>query len=295
MLRRLIGEDIELVTRLAPGTGRVKADPSQLEQVILNLVVNARDAMPRGGRLTIETANVELDAAAPAGLAAGPYVSLAVSDTGVGMDADVRARIFEPFFTTEEPGKGTGLGLSTAYGIIQQSGGGIEVDRAVDRGARFTVYLARAFAPPEPPAAGAASSPGGSETVLLVEDEEGLRDLTREVLLGYGYAVLTARDGEEALAVADRHRGDIHLLVTDVVMPQMSGRDLATRLLARRPAARVLYMSGYTAGMIEPHGVLEGGAALLPKPFTPADLARKVRDVLERAEPPSLPGAVQLG
>jgi len=283
MLRRLIGEDIDLVTVLDPTLGRVKADPSQVEQVILNLVVNARDAMPQGGRLTIETQKVELDEAYARwhpGVRPGRYVMLAVSDTGVGMDAETQARLFEPFFTTKGPGKGTGLGLATVYGIVKQSGGNIFVYSEAGRGATFKVYLPRVDEPAEAiePGPLPGVTPRGSETVLLVEDEEGLRDLAREVLEGQGYTVLEARHPGEALLMSERHEGPIHLMLTDVVMPGMSGRALADRLVPTRPPMKVLYMSGYTDDAIVHHGVLEQGVAFVEKPFTPA---RKVREVLD--------------
>ncbi|MBI3454881.1 MAG: response regulator [Candidatus Rokubacteria bacterium] len=286
MLRRLIGEDIALVTALDPGLGRVKADLAQLEQVILNLVVNARDAMPHGGRLTLETASVEWDETAARrdhGIPPGRYVVLGVSDTGVGMNAAIKAHIFEPFFTTKGPGKGTGLGLATVYGIVNQSGGGVTVDSEPERGATFRVYLPRV----EQEAAGAKEAESrvpprrGSETVLLVEDEEGVRDLTREILESYGYAVLEAADGSAALRVSARHPGPIHLLLTDVVMPEMSGSELARRLRPLRVEMKVLYASGYADDTIVRHGVSAARAALLPKPFTPEALGFKVREVLD--------------
>jgi PAS domain S-box-containing protein len=286
MLRRLIGEDIELVTALEPAVGRVKADPGQLDQVIMNLAVNARDAMPRGGRLVLETGNVELDETAVegrVGLAPGRYVTLVVRDAGCGMDAATLARIFEPFFTTKEPGKGTGLGLATVFGIVKQSGGHIEVESAPGRGATFTIHLPRVeeaadASDPETPAA--AVKPG-SETVLLVEDEDELREMIGEMLEAAGYGVLQAGGGEEALQVAARHPGSIQLLLTDVVMPHMGGRELAERLATRHPALKVLYVSGYTDDRIGDHGVLDPGIALLHKPFTPASLTDRVREVLD--------------
>jgi CheY-like chemotaxis protein len=284
MLRRLIGEDIELVVTSLPPVGRVRVDPGQLEQVILNLVVNARDAMPRGGRLRVETMDAEMDAhyaALHPGAVPGPYVMLAVSDTGIGMDAATQARIFEPFFTTKGE-HGTGLGLATVYGIVKQAGGTVRVYSEPGRGATFKVFLPRVAGAPEPADAGAeAPPPRGTEILLLVEDEEALLHLTRETLVQLGYTVLEARHGAEALVVASEHEGPISLLLTDVIMPQLNGRELAERLVATRPGLRVLYMSGYTAGAIEQHGVLEAGIFFLPKPFTPAQLGRKVREVLD--------------
>jgi len=286
MLRRLIGEDIELVAVPDPALGRVKADPGQLEQVILNLVVNARDAMPEGGRLTLETADVELDEAYArrhAGATPGRYVMLAVSDTGVGMDAATQARLFEPFFTTKGPGKGTGLGLATVYGIVKQSGGNIWVYSEPGRGTTFKIYLPRVDEAVEAvePGQVLAEWPRGWETVLLVEDEEGVRDLAREIIQLQGYTVLEARHPGEALLVNEEHAGRIHLLVTDVVMPQMSGRELADRLASMRSETKVLYMSGYTDDAIVRHGVLDAHTPFVQKPFTPEALLRKIREVLD--------------
>jgi PAS domain S-box-containing protein len=286
MLRRLIGEDIELVTALAPDLMHVKVDPGSIEQVLVNLAVNARDAMPVGGQLTIETALIDLDAAyaeTHVTVVPGPYVMLAVSDSGQGMDADTRARIFEPFFTTKEQGKGVGLGLSTVYGIVKQSGGYIWVYSEPGHGTVFKVYLrpseAAAAAQPVEPAAEADRNRGW-ETVLLVEDEDAVRALAREVLRRQGYVVLEARHGLDALRVAERHQDPIHLMVTDVVMPHMSGRDLARRLGDVRPNMKVLFMSGYTDHAVV-HRDLTPGSAFLQKPFTPESLARKVRNVLD--------------
>jgi len=287
MLRRLIGENIELRTVLAPDLGAVRADPGQLEQVILNLAVNARDAMPQGGKLTIETANVDLDrsyAREHVSVRTGPYVMLAVTDTGIGMDETTRTHLFEPFYTTKEFGRGTGLGLATVYGIVKQSEGYIWVYSEPNHGATFKIYLPRVDAPPEAagapdPATGAGHR--GTETVLLVEDETLVRSLVQRVLGHQGYTVLEAAAGEEALAVAAAHGGEIHLLVTDVVMPGVGGRELARRLSVVRPRTRVLYLSGYSDDAVVRHGMLDPGTFFLQKPFTPAVLLRKVREVLD--------------
>ncbi len=285
MLRRLIGEHIALVTVLAPDLGRVRADPNQLEQVIVNLAVNARDAMPDGGKLTIETANVDLDetyAQTHLGSVPGPYAMLAVTDSGVGMDAGVRAHLFEPFFTTKEVGRGTGLGLATVYGIVKQSGGYISVYSEVGRGSSFKIYLPRIATPSGTPASPHRGRPArGTETVLVVEDEPAVLTLSRRALEAQGYIVLTASDAAAALRVVERHGGTIHLLVTDVVMPGKSGRELADKLAAQRPGIRVLYMSGYPGDAVVAHGSLPAGSAFLQKPFSPDSLARKVRDVLD--------------
>jgi PAS domain S-box-containing protein len=285
MLRRLIGEDVEFRTVLTPARGTVLADPGQLEQVIMNLAVNARDAMPQGGKLTVETAAADLDessAQAHIPVIAGSYMMLAVSDTGAGMDAETKARLFEPFFTTKEKGKGTGLGLATVYGIVKQSGGYIWVYSEPRHGTTFKIYLPRIEADPEPLAPKAAPvSLRGSETVLVVEDEEAVRSLIRTVLETRGYVVIAAEAGEEALRLANAHDGVIHLLVTDVVMPGMSGRDLAQHLAPVRREMKALYLSGYTDDAIVQHGVLEPGIAFLQKPFMPQELARKVREVLD--------------
>jgi PAS domain S-box-containing protein len=291
MLRRLVRADIVFRTHLAPDLSAVRADPGQIEQVIMNLAVNACDAMPGGGTLTIETANVELGAEpeqeqAPA--APGHYVMLTVSDTGMGMTATTQSHIFEPFFTTKERGKGTGLGLSTVYGIVKQSEGYVWLESEPGRGTTFKVYLPRVDAPIEATAPGPArtASVGGDETILVVEDQEPVRRLTRKVLETRGYAVLAAADGPEALRVAEHHPGTIHILVTDVVMPGMSGREVGRQLAAERPEMRVLYLSGYADDSIVHHGVLEPGLAFLQKPFTPETLARRVREVLDA--PPEL-------
>ncbi|MFB3923638.1 MAG: CHASE3 domain-containing protein [Terriglobia bacterium] len=287
MLGRVIGEDIDLVARLDPKLGRVKADPGQIEQVIMNLVVNARDAMPKGGKLTIQTGNAELDNSyvrSHSTVVPGRYVMLAISDTGVGMDAGIQARIFEPFFTTKERGKGTGLGLATVYGIVKQSGGHIWVYSEPDRGTSFKVYLP-CF--DEVPAEGAevrAQLPRGSETVLVVEDEEGVRMLIRSVLESNGYRVLEAEGAAKALELGERSNGKIHLVLTDVVMPEMGGSELAERLARLHPETKVLFMSGYTDDAIVRHGVLKSELAFLEKPFTPEALVRKVREVLDGVE-----------
>jgi PAS domain S-box-containing protein len=295
ILRRLIGEDIDLVTTLAPDLGAVKADSGQVEQVIMNLAVNARDAMPTGGRLTLETANVEMDESYIRGhplARPGRYVMLAVSDTGTGMDGETQAHIFEPFFTTKPSGQGTGLGLATVYGIVKQSGGFIWVYSEPGRGASFKAYLPRV----DEPVSRAAVTPvsraslRGSETVFLVEDVAAVRAVARQVLERQGYTVLEAPDGGAALRSAAAHVGPIHLLLTDVVMPTLSGRLLAEQLAPTRPAMRVLYMSGYTDNAIVHHGLLDRGIAYLQKPFTPDALARKVRDVLDAPEGDSIRG-----
>ncbi len=288
MLRRLIGEDIEVRTLLAEDLGAVEVDPGQIEQVLMNLVVNARDAMPRGGRLTLETANVRLDEAyrtQHSYVVPGNYVRLTVSDTGVGMDAEVRARIFEPFFTTKEVGKGTGLGLSTVYGIVKQSGGYIEVYSERGCGASFKIHFPQVAATADGAdrKAQAAAANKGSETILLAEDDEQLRELATLVLTSRGYRVFSAANIEEVDAICKRERGKIDLLVTDVVMPRVSGTEIANRVAQRRPGIRILYMSGYTADATVHHGVLEQGVAFLQKPFTPATLAAKVREVLDQA------------
>jgi PAS domain S-box-containing protein len=283
MLRRVIGEDVDLVIVARPGIARVYADPGQLEQVILNLAVNARDAMPNGGRLAIETAQLELGpehARRHPGIGSGRQIMLAVTDTGIGMDATVRERIFEPFFTTKEVGKGTGLGLSTVYGIVQQSGGSVWVYSEPGHGTTFKIYLPGVSEPTEPPAVPEAPPRGGTETVLLCEDEPDVRELAREVLEDYGYAVLEAKDGEEALERAAGHTGSIHLLLTDVIMPRMNGSELVARLARDRPL-KVLYMSGYMETSMIRGSVPD--APFLQKPFSPLALARTVRAVLDGA------------
>ena len=291
MLGRLIGEDIALLTSATPGLGQVKADRGQIEQVIMNLAVNARDAMPQGGRLILETANVDLDddyVRRHVGARPGPHVMLAVSDTGTGIPREIQGQIFEPFFTTKEQGKGTGLGLATVYGIVKQSGGYIEVDSEAGRGTTFRIYLPRLDAAPvtEDRSVRPTIGPGGTETILLVEDEEGVRELARDILRASGYTVLEARNGAEALLLCERHQGPLDMLLTDVVMPRMSGRELAERLAPLRPDLSVLYMSGYTDDAVIRHGVLRAGTAFLQKPFTPAALVQRVRETLDLAAAP---------
>ena len=287
LLRPVIGEDIELELSLQKNLGRVKADPGQLEQVVMNLVVNARDAMPRGGRITIQTCPTELgedSAAAPERLPPGRYVTLQISDTGEGMDAETLSHVFEPFFTTKLRGKGSGLGLSTVYGIVKQSGGEIEVTSQVGSGSAFRIHLPVFEAPvkeaerPRAPSRAAT----GAETILLVEDEGGVRRLAREMLRQQGYTVLEADGGPDALRLWEQHATAIDLLLTDVVMPQMSGRELAEQLKTARPDLKVLYMSGYTNDVIARHGVLDSETAFLQKPFTADSLGRKVRIVLDQ-------------
>jgi two-component system cell cycle sensor histidine kinase/response regulator CckA len=289
MLKRLIGENIDLVAVQGDGLGQVKADPGQMEQVLLNLAINARDAMPQGGKLTIETANVELDksyelnhfTAKP-----GPHVLLAVSDTGTGMDAETQKRIFEPFFTTKEVGKGTGLGLSTVYGIVKQSEGHIWVYSELGRGTTFKVYLPRVDMPMDAvvPTKAKTKLIGGTETILVVEDESSVRLLVRTTLESNGYQVLEATNGAEALLIEGRHKGKIHLLLTDLVMPGIGGRLLGKQMVDLQPELRVLYMSGYTDDAVIRHGGLEAGMAFLQKPFTPDALTHKLREVLDAVQ-----------
>ena len=285
MLQRLIGEDIQLITILCPQLASTKADQGQIEQVIMNLAVNSRDAMPEGGKLTIETANVELDAPSVLNhpeLVTGSFVMLRVSDTGTGMDVEIQKHVFEPFFTTKEPGKGTGLGLATVYGVVKQSGGYVSLHSELGQGTTFTIYLPRvqAAVEAEPQGVGMNSTFEGTETILLVEDEESLRKLTREVLMEGHYTVLEATDGLEALGVAAQHKGPIHLLLTDVVMPRMGGPALAKQLAIKNPEMKVLFMSGY-AGNTGSRQALPGPQShFLQKPFTRASLASKLREVL---------------
>jgi PAS domain S-box-containing protein len=286
MLRRLIGEDVELAATHLPGLRRVLVDPGQMEQVIMNLAVNARDAMPRGGRLTIETTEATLDAASAADVGARPgaHVVLSVTDTGVGMDGATQARIFEPFFTTKATGKGTGLGLSTVFGIVRQSGGSVAVSSEPGAGATFRVFLpaqARDAEVARAPAALGHAALRGAETVLLVEDDEHVRVLARAILRRCGYAVLEAQGGGDALLLCEQHAGAIDLLLTDVVMPRMRGPELAARLRPLRPAMRVLYMSGYTDDAALRDGVLDATIRFVQKPITPEALARAVREALD--------------
>ncbi|HEV7374969.1 MAG TPA: GAF domain-containing protein, partial [Pyrinomonadaceae bacterium] len=286
LLQRLIGEDIDLLSSLNPSLGQVKADPGQLQQVLMNLCVNARDAMPQGGKLTIKTSNIYVDgeyAKRHVSVQPGEYVLLSISDTGCGMDARTQERVFEPFFTTKEQGKGTGLGLSTVYGIVKQSGGNIWVYSEVERGTSFKIYLPRFDKPIETVVEKRTEevSSRGSETVLLVEDEEMVRNMTSEALRESGYRVLEARDTNHALTLCQNFEEEIHLMLSDVVMPVMSGRVLAEAVAPLRPGMRVLYMSGYTDDHIVHHGVLEEGMNFIEKPFTADLLAKKVRDVLD--------------
>jgi two-component system cell cycle sensor histidine kinase/response regulator CckA len=288
MLCRLIGENIEIVTVLNPDIRKIKADPGQIEQVVMNLVVNARDAMPNGGKIVIETTGVDLDVAderAHVGVKAGQYLRLAISDTGCGIDAETQKHIFEPFFTTKELGKGTGLGLSTVYGIVKQSEGNIWVSSEVGKGTTFNIYLPLIKAGAQLPAGnhGEARPQKGWETLLVVEDESMVRDLARSLLQEAGYKVLDACGGDDALRIEEHYDGTIHLMITDVVMPQMSGQQLAEHMAQRRPETKVLYVSGYASDTIFRDAILEEGISFLEKPFTTSSLVLKVRAVLDRA------------
>lgn len=294
LLRRMIGDDVELVTILRPDLGRVKTDHSQMEQVLMNLVANARDAMPGGGRITIETGNVELQeeyARTHIGVAPGDYVMLCVSDTGQGMDHETKVRVFEPFFTTKDAGRGTGLGLSTVYGIIKQNGGDVDVLSELGKGTTIRIYLPRYR---ETAAEKELVEPvrrplEGTETVLLVEDEASVRRLLRELLRKQGYTVLEAHDGREALRIGAEHHGAINLLLTDIVMPQMSGGELVQRLRSLRPEVKVLYISGYADNVSLNKETLDPGKDFLQKPFTPDTLLRKLRDLLQLVDSPAQP------
>jgi signal transduction histidine kinase/CheY-like chemotaxis protein len=286
LLRRVIGERFDLQSHPNAKNGRVKADPSQLEQVVLNLGVNARDAMPRGGKLIIRTDNVTLDGESArqisSSLRPGDYVVLSVTDTGAGMDAETMSHIFEPFFTTKGPGKGTGLGLATVYGIVRQTGGGISVESEPAKGSTFRIYLPQESRPIDTSRVQLipVEKTKNFETVLVVEDEDIVRELVCEVLEDQGYNVLCAPDGIEALRAAENYDGQIHLLVTDVIMPHMNGHELAGKLSELRPEMKILYVSGYSDNDIGDHGVLDPRYELLQKPFTPQTLARKIRDVI---------------
>jgi len=287
MLRRLIGEDVELVLNLGVNVGNIKADPGHVEQAIVNLAVNARDAMPLGGHLTIETAEVVLDenyARTHMGVKPGDFIMIAVSDNGHGMDAETRRHIFEPFFTTKEKGKGTGLGLATVYGIVKQTGGDIWVYSEPGQGTTFKLYFPRVWEPlPDPSGMGSSqTTKSGGETILVVEDEQAVRDLTVRILQQLGYTILTAASGAEALEISRSHAGHIDLLLTDVVMPNMSGRQLADHIQLTRPRTKALFLSGYTENTVVHHGALDPGVNFLPKPFSREDLSRKLREVLAK-------------
>jgi len=292
MLRRILGEDIEFIQALSPSLGSVRADPGQIQQVLLNLVVNAREAMPKGGRLTIATANLETDGdveALRAGATPGSYVELTVSDTGIGMDEQTQARIFEPFFTTKGLGKGTGLGLATVYGIVRQSGGSIVVSSAPGQGTTFKIQFPREHTQVAVPNHGAPENSTeltiGTETILVAEDEAALRQVANRILSTAGYTVLTAANGEEALVASANHKGRIHLLLTDVVMPKMGGRELAERLATSRPDMIAVFMSGYAGNVLHSQGGIDEGTHFISKPFTASELTKRVRDILDQREP----------
>jgi len=289
MLRRLIGEDIDQVMVLDPALGAVKADPGQIEQVIMNLAVNAKDAMPKGGKLTIKTANVYLDdsySQKHVDVLSGPYVILEMRDDGIGMNKETQVHIFEPFFTTKEVGEGTGLGLSTVYGIVKQSGGHIKVRSRLGQGTTFKIFLPQVEGAVESLKKKKASTASlqGTETILVVEDEELLRAVVCKFLRKYGYQVLEARHGKEALIICKRYKEPILLMLTDVVMPQMGGPELAERLTPLHPEMKVIYMSGYPADALVKQGIFDEAAPLLLKPFKPIFLVQKVRELLDASQ-----------
>jgi CheY-like chemotaxis protein len=290
MLRRLIGEDVDVVVRLGDEPLWVRADGSQLHQIVMNLAVNSRDAMPGGGTLTIATGAVRLeqdDVLSHPEIQPGPYAALTVSDTGTGMDPETLSHVFEPFFTTKELGRGTGLGLATVYGIVKQHGGHVQVRSEAGRGATFQIYLprlteagaARDVAP------AAAPSAAGSETVMVVEDDDAVRRLASSVLAAQGYTILEARSADEALEVASRHTGSLDLVLTDVILPGLNGRELYARLAAHSPGLRALFMSGYSGDVVARHGVLEAGVEFIEKPFAMTTLTRRIREVLDGPPP----------
>ena len=289
ILGRVLGEDIELITSVSATLGHVSADPGQLEQVILNLAVNARDAMPQGGRLIIEAANVRVDTSLtsrPEGMVPGEYIRLAISDTGSGMDRETQLHIFEPFFTTKEAGKGTGLGLFTVYGIVTQNGGSMQVESAPGAGARFIIHLPRVNTPIKEVELESAPefAPHGAETILLVEDEVVVRDLVRQVLQAVGYVVLEAANADQAVQLSTAHRGPIQLLLTDVVLPGLSGPEVAEQLTSTRQEMRAIYMSGYAQDRIKRYNIPTGQWLFLEKPFTPATLLANVREALDASK-----------
>lgn len=294
MLRRTIGEDIDFQTRLTDGSTHVKADPGQIEQVVLNLIINARDAMPRGGQLVLQTSNVVLKEALGSHnlrVSAGRYVGISVSDTGRGMDPDTMSRIFEPFYTTKEVGKGTGLGLSTVHGIVGQSGGAIQVESTPGHGTKFLVLLPEEVASDRKDTVASERRPpsGGKETILVLEDEDSVREFVGRVLARLGYTIIAASCGSEALEICRSHDGPIHLILSDVILPQMSGPDFVAQASPLRPECRVLYMSGYTDDALGPHGVLQPGVSLMGKPFTPESIGQRVRQMLDGPCPDASP------